>query len=526
MNNLNKVSVINNNLNGIEIVHTDSTIDSEIIIPGKKIIDIDYKNYLSNFDTINRNDNNDILCDLSSDNILKIVPIVEYNNNVSDNSISELIEKSRLQGPKIDVQPSQFFRPDTVTSYTPGNEIFVSDNTITVLKGNTVALKISVTTNDISNLKYEWKNSVNETIGNDSIFEINTDNISDNIFEVYCIVSDSIGSIKSDSIKVNILDLNNSNILLSNLVKNSCGENGLEHWIQSNDIPESIGSYSINRFPAYNYHRIYSAPNAAGKIIDTNMWYPKPEAVEANNDFLSGKIVNKINTGNYFRGGIMKMRDDNDDTSSQSKSSYQIIDLSDYANLIDGKVYGVAGLNSFLYAWLGTRADQGDISSVEFIFYDANDNIILNENGSGGSYIISDGPNVTWATNIVRNNSDMLSSFIYKGGVYGNETYTGLNHTETNTYLHGTEGLFTIITGKLSDIVSIPKGTRSVRITKYFKHVPIYMNHDTLVSRYDLLYRLIGPSKQYISEALITGINFIMYPDNIDFPGAYLDMLK
>jgi hypothetical protein len=40
------------------------------------------------------------------------------------------------------------------------------------------------------------------------------------------------------------------------------------------------------------------------------------------------------------------------------KSSFQVIDLSDNADLLEGKVYGIKGFKAIFFGWLGMSIDK------------------------------------------------------------------------------------------------------------------------------------------------------------------------
>lgn len=537
-------------------------------------IDSNYYDYLnSNDGMLDRNSNNDIISQYKEGilpGVLVKVPIKTYNELQGDTTISELLPPKVQTGPTITLQPHQYFRKTDVETYIHGGEVLVDDNnTVKIQKGTEFQLNIAIETTDITTLTYEWKDEIDAVIGTGSTYTFNSNIFDSKSKSIYCVVTNKYGSDISDTITVEMIDSTNP-FIENNLIKNGFAVEGTNEWESVGANPEEIGSYSTKRYPAYVYHNFRTDTVNGAENVPVNQWYPTPEAFEADNPKFKDKIINKISENRYFRGGLMIPRDDlNNDTSGLYKSSYQDIDVSDIADLIDGKVFGIEKLTTILFGWLGTRADQGDKCSVQYEFFDENDNFVYSlENGTklGGSYIESAGGSITW---VIRNNqtnteSDINSSIIYLGGTFGSSTYTGLLNDNINIFhplsikgyknivtpgsivgsldfneSNPTNTLNTIILGRISELRTIPIGTRKIRVTKSYWHDSLSIiptdgpnaGQRLPITLWDLLYTNRNPQSygggQYTSEAMATGLNLIVYvnDDGIDDIKG-IDMLK
>jgi len=532
-------------------------------------IDANYYDYLnSNDGLLDRNTNNDIISQYKEGGlpgVLVKVPIKTYSDIQGDSSISELLPPKVQTGPTIVLHPHQYFRRVDVDTYVKGGEVLVDDNnTVKILDGTTFQLNIAVETTDINTLVYEWKDEIDATLATGSIYIFDSNLFDSKSKSIYCVVTNKFGSDISDTINIEMIDLTNP-FIENNLIKNGFAVEGTNEWESVGENPEEIGSYSTKRFPAYVYHN-FRVDNVNGvENTDVNQWYPTPEAFELDNPKFKDKIINKISENRYFRGGLMIPRDDlNNDTSGLYKSSYQDIDVSDIADLIDGKVFGIEKLTTVLFGWLGTRADQGDKCTVQYEFFDDNDNFVfVIDNGVklGGSYIESAGGTITWVTrnNETNTESNINSSIIYLGGTFGSSTYSGLLNDNINIFhplnIKGYKNivnpgslvgslditdtlpgniLHTIILGRISELRTIPVKTRKIRVTKSYWHdsLSIIESGQRLpITLWDLLYTNRNPQQygggQYTSEAMATGLNLIVYvnDDGIDDIN-HIDMLK
>lgn len=493
---------------------------------------------------VDRNNNNEIvLVPDDSTKLLRIVPILTISSESIDTSISELIQSKSNNGPVIVTQPTEYFRNINSEDYEPGQEIFIDyTNTIKVLNGSVIKLIITATSDYPETLKYEWKVGNGQTVSTSSVYIFNSSTFLKNeIF--YCKVSDYSGETISDTINLQVIDTSSDNSLLTNLIKNSSGEEGTNNWINTGDNFNMLGSLSLFRVPQYAYHLSeYGTVNGQPNVA-INEWYPRPEIFENDNPTFKGKINNKITFGKYFRGGAMNARDNfNNDISSLRKEMYQDIDVTNISDYIDGKIYGIPGITSVLFGWLGTRADQGDKCSVELEFYDQNSNLITVENpviiSSGGSIVT----NMFRAGQIIQD-EPLVSSLLWLGGTFGSYDYVGMYNTFANNYDKTVPLEFdsqtdqqrfysyrTVVLGRKSDYFQIPIGTRKIRVYQKYWHIPLINPSGSVISPWDLVYTGTSPQGsdgiQYVSDALITGINLLAWPKGYPFEVNNIDVLK
>lgn len=533
-------------------------------------IDENYKEYLTAGDTqLIRNTNNDIISEYKEGElpgVLVTVPIKTYLDGEVDTNIYELLPGKVQTGPKIVLHPHQYYRSTSVKTYVPGNEILVdSTNTVKILKGSKFQLNIGIEVSDLSTLEYEWRDDNDSTLGTGSSYEFDSNIFDSTIKSIYCLVSNKVGSDISDTINIEMID-NTNKYIERNLIKNGYAIEGTNDWESVGDNPEEVGAYSVKRFPAYVYHN-FRTDNVNGiENTNVNQWYPTPESFEANNPKFKDKIVNRISENRYFKGGIMEPRDVlNNDTSGLYKTSYQDIDLTEIADLIDGKVYGISKLSTVLFGWIGTRGDQADECSVQFEFFDENGDYLFTfddeGNKIGGSYIATPSGNITWVTRngAINELNNIQNTIIYRGGKFGSFDYVGLENDLVNIFhplsikaykelaspgsivgsLSGgsfdpSNTLHTIILGRQSELRDIPAGTRTIRVTKTYQHISILRQvdgQDIPVTMWDLLYTNRNPTTfgggQYTSEAMVTGLNMIAYINDEGVDDIkYIDMLK
>jgi len=119
--------------------------------------------------------------------------------------------------------------------------------------------------NDTSNLQFVWKrdgnalftiNNQNEGLGSTSIEYSEEQCTAEIEGEYICEVSNEFGTIETVPFTLRILDIDNSSILYTNLIKNGDGEFGLENWVSpSGKIVSVIGNntrrYSPNTMTRY-----------------------------------------------------------------------------------------------------------------------------------------------------------------------------------------------------------------------------------------------------------------------------------
>lgn len=490
-----------------------------------------------------------------------VLTIKNYKNDIDivQNTADEV--ESNFPPITITDQPDVFFKKNTTKNYIPGKELFIDENrNIQVKKGMSVELQFGYeSADDPNNIKFDWRDSFDRTVSDEATLLIDTNLIDGESDTFSCTISDSFGTDITNEITITVIDPDNHPIFFNNIVKNGSALKGVSEWETTGDKPEEVGkflsSYEPSKDPnglataAFNpsaaglgagewgsiyYHKFTSSieyPNQKNK----NHWYPRPEIFDAMNNFNS-EVANEIKD-NYFRGGNMDpVLPEQNNHSGTSKSSIQIIDLSEYADLISGKIYGIEGFRITMFGWLGGRADQGDECSCELEFLDENDVELPNE---GPPITINSLSVYDRIINEVRNAAPVTAYQVGTGNSNRYFSYTGLfydgndaielpkiqaiatspfaTHNNQGTgfgieYMTDTINAIckTIIVGKASNMVLLPINCRKIKVTKYYLHKP---------GKYDLIFsgkEFADLGIDYKSEAMIVGLNVRLYPILID----------
>jgi len=131
------------------------------------------------------------------------------------------------------------------------------------------------------------------------------------------VATNEAGSTVSNPCNIKVYPVDSSPKINTNLVKNSFADEGISNW------RTSIGKVSIFRY--------------AGIVEEGDVTFPTPRAPTAGltNDMQPGKLG--------FAGGVEE----------KLTQIYQDIDVSELADLIDGKVEGVSNISAWLYGFVG-----------------------------------------------------------------------------------------------------------------------------------------------------------------------------
>jgi len=160
-----------------------------------------------------------------------------------------------------------------------------------------------------------------------------------------CEVQNDIGSTTSETINLEILNLDFDEYFYKNLVKNPYGKNGTEDWETSS---EDFITKQLSDTPSQDFKR----PNRVDIFGYTpDMMYPRPYQIDygvlRGFDMTDALVSNR---GSYFttnrfkflqKGGVPLVR------------AYQDIDLADIESLIKGGVFGVEGVRAIFSCYIG-----------------------------------------------------------------------------------------------------------------------------------------------------------------------------
>lgn len=474
--------------------------------------------------------------------VYTIIPVKNYKNDIDLPQETILLEDPSPV--TITAQPELYFKRVTDEINDPGLEVFIDEsNIIRVRKGTSISLRFGYESADSpSNITFEWFDSFDRVISNDPILVIDTNEINTTEEVYYCVITDSFGSDTTNEITINIVDVANNNFIYKNIVQNGYATEGTANWDSVGESPEDTGKflaeYETVEVPdfifglnagTYFYHKFISGPD--GKK-NKNQWYPRPEDFDAKNNF-GGTIIEELKD-DYFRAGSFSpvVRDGDNDHKGTIKSSTQIIDLTDFADGLDGKIYGIKGFHAVMFGWLGGRADQADRVSCEMEFLNEADEVIP----TLGKNIIQD---ADWYQRTVNEykqpNTPPKTSLIHAGYRERSKTisetrqipeYTGLyqdgnngidfERYEIQTQLEDgstrivTPIVKTLILGRTTDMIIVPPDTRKIRVIKRYYHVPGVVDLIWEGKQWE------EEGKEYVSDALVAGLNVRLYPILID----------
>lgn len=472
--------------------------------------------------------------------------VKNYKNDID--IVRDIPAQGEFPPIKVTDQPQLFFKKNTTRVYTPGAELFVDENrTVRVRKGMPVELQFGYeSVDEPENIRFEWVDSFDRVVSTESTLLLDTSTIDAEQDTFFCTVSDSYGSDFTDDITVIIVDPSNNPVIYKNIIKNGSGNQGTADWETVGESPEETGkflaSYEEGTDPnqinvasgrgSYFYHKFKKGWDA---LENKNQWYPRPEYFDRFNRF-RGSVLLDIDD-NYFRAGVFLpvLRNSENDHSGTTKNSSQVIDLTEHADLIDGKVYGISGFRTILFGWIGSRADQADTAKCEFTYLNENDEEIPTP--AGQSYINGpkwfnrianvdyQNPNIAWLS---PRNSSLFTGirtilFDYSGiQLDGNlgvafDRYSVDIIQPDSSILNLPPEIKTTILGRTSDAVELPIGTRKIVVTKTYVHEPGVA---------DLIWN--GEAweesgKDYISDTMMVGLNVRLYPILLNLDGTRQD---
>lgn len=475
-----------------------------------------------------------------------VFSIKNYKNDID---IPESVESA--DAPRIILQPDQFFRRSNSRIFTAGSEIFVDDtNNIQVALGTKVLLQFTYTS--VGDVTFEWTDSYDRIVGSGSSMEIITED-ADWIEESFkCTIIDDLGSDTTSDINITIINPLDHPIIFTNIVSNGSANEDIAEWQTIGESPEGIGKFLVDyelstdefgmaalspgntnsALGAIYYHKFGGATTRT-----RNQWYPRPEEIDELNGF---NLTDDIKE-NYFRADTFSpVLPPQNNHSGTTKSSFQIIDLSEYTDLLSGKVYGIAGFKALMFAWLGGRADQGDKCYVELEFLDENDIEITVGRSAITINSLSVYDRIINEARIIPFAGTMAPITPFQVGYVNDATgfeYVGtFNDSNDAIELSRVQAVNTIVTsngieqtlqvnglcktqiiGRLANPTLIPPRTQKIKVTKYYIHGP---------GRFDLI--KYGPEweetgQSYISDAMIVGLNVRLYPILLDSDGNPID---
>jgi hypothetical protein len=479
--------------------------------------------------------------------VYTVLPIKNYKNDID---IVVEIEDLNVEPPAITLQPDLLFKKNTTLDYVPGEDILIDDSrTIQVYRGKQVTLQFNFNSFDtFENIRFEWFDSFDRLVSTESFLVVDTNTIGSENETFYCTVTDSYGTDTTNDVTISVID-DTSPYIFKNLIKNGSGNDSTADWETIGDNPEDVGKFlpswqeSVDPFVntaggkgTYFYHKFTSGWDG---VQNKNQWYPRPEIFDSQNNF-DGSVVSEIKS-NYFRAGVFTpiVRNGENVYSGITKTSVHTVDLTEFADSIDGKTYGLEGFHVSLFGWIGTRADQADYGDCVFEFLDENDNVIpvlgntLISSLRHWERTVNDYPRDPWFPSLNvkllagyydRNiNFDRNTNFDYAGIIFdGNAGAVYDRYEKSFTNPDGTlrtigPEVKTCIIGRTSDMIRVPAGTKKIRLTKTY-------NHEAGV--YDLIWQGAEWAERgidYVSDLMFVGLNLRFYPIVIDDLGNRIE---
>jgi hypothetical protein len=475
------------------------------------------------------------------DGVYTVIPVKNYKNDI------DLPEETIILADPSPVtvveQPELFFKKNTTDASLPGLELFIDEsNVIRAARGTKITLQFGYRSDDIpENIIFQWFDSFDRVVSTNPRFELNVDDIDGEEESFYCTITDSFGSDTTNEITVSVVDPANNPYIFTNIVQNGYATEGTANWDSVGESPEDTGKFLAEfetvevpdfifglNAGTYFYHKFISGSDSK---LNKNQWYPRPEEFDARNNF-GGTIVEELKD-DYFRAGSFSpvVRDGDNDHKGTIKSSTQIIDLTDFGDGLDGKIYGIKGFYAVMFGWLGGRADQADRVSCEMEFLDENDEVIP----VSGKTLIEDADWYQRTVNEYRRlNAPPKVSPIHAGLKKTERTGDPiLDYRYTGLYKDGNNGINfnryqiesqladgsirivapvvkTLILGRTTDMIQVPPVTRKIRVIKRYYHVPGVV---------DLIWEgkeWQEKGNEYVSDALVAGLNVRLYPILVD----------
>lgn len=451
----------------------------------------------------------------------------------------------------------------SVTQNSTNGPYIFEDDTIKIALGQQLTLQLNcidrdkINSLDLSGLTIIWRRDNDIIIESNEItitgtsinfsYLVNTDS-----GEYICELINRHGSVFSDSIRVEVIDPYNTALFYTNLIKNGYAQIGLSHWTDINNqfVVSNFGSFdfinstidhdyefsftdkgyndqdsfnrtilipsfnilsttsSIDAFDSATYVEENNEKNAqqSGSIIANinspyKKWatfFPNPIEFDRNNTIgnSSFTISDKIK-GTYFsRPNIRYFRNGG----SLIAGAYQDIDVSEYSDIIGGRIKGINSVSAVLFCYLGTgvtRVESGSISnSRNLVFEDT---------------------------------SSITVDFYLRNVRLHDYTYTLTSPSESEFMskfqpnidpikLRGTS----VVLGRRLYIPSLPDSFDLVRVTYTMKHLGTQQSdEDIKFNRPDIYLgssigdRLTeGNNPMGVPRNLVTALNLILFPNN------------
>lgn len=202
--------------------------------------------------------------------------------------------------PIVKSQPVRNFVQYTYTN--PGNAflsykdiVVIEPSTVKILTGATISFSVIVEDPsnvldpfDTTNLKFVWKRDdseiseltqINDGKGTAQVYIENATSDINGVY--YCEITNELGTTRSDSFTIEIVDPKYNNLLYNNIVANTTGESGLDNWEVSDDIV--VRQFDDDIQYTKNFASIYS-----DATLPYN-WEKQPDG------FFIQKILTKVN---------------------------------------------------------------------------------------------------------------------------------------------------------------------------------------------------------------------------------------
>ncbi len=164
-----------------------------------------------------------------------------------------------------------------------------------------------------------------------------------------CEISNDIGTTISETITLEILNLDFDTLFYRNLVKNPTGADGVNEWNANNS---DFISKPFSKIPSQDFIR----PNRVDLFGYTmDMMHPRPYQIDMGAIQNFDMTQTYLNNPYYFtrtrykfdrKGGTFQVR------------AYQDIDLTDIIPLIKGGIYGVEGVRALFSCYIGNGLSQ------------------------------------------------------------------------------------------------------------------------------------------------------------------------
>lgn len=288
------------------------------------------------------------------------------------------------QPPTITGQPINNFSQRTWKEYNTQNIIIDQDkryyylsNTITLVKNTEFSVTVFASNpanpqNPISTegLTFIWKRNgiVIQSLqfSNTNTIIVSAQDSIPSLSGIYtCDVTNEYGTVTTDPINIEIIDLNNSTLFNKNLIQNGSGDSNIEGWDVDGSltIQELLDYYTTSGFSSVNRKGVFKFSFDSKVFNDDEPIYNfLPSLIDNENPdkeyasffpsitSIQNRKYNLEDNINYYHLGLESVQYDQDQTIVAS----QTIDISNYYNYVDGGVYGVDQCGFELFNYLGT----------------------------------------------------------------------------------------------------------------------------------------------------------------------------